>query len=53
MLMPQTPLRVAVQEDKQIKHDSHDREREAAGSSGNEPLFDIDEATQSRKSGWL
>jgi hypothetical protein len=42
--MPQTPLRVAVHEDKQIKPDSHDREPEAAGSSGNEPLFDIDEA---------
>ena len=42
--MTLTPLRVAVQQDKQIDHNSHDREPDAPGSSGNKPLFDIDQA---------
>ncbi len=42
--MTKTPLGIAVQEDKQINHHSHDREPDAAGSSRDEQLSDIDEA---------
>jgi len=42
--MTKTPLGVAVQEDKQIDHHSHDREPDAPGSSRNQPPFEIDEA---------
>jgi len=42
--MTLTPLRIAVQEDKQIKHHSHDREPDAPGSSRNESHCEIDEA---------
>jgi hypothetical protein len=41
--MTKTPLWIAVQEDKQIDHHSHDREPDAPGSSGNKPLFDINQ----------
>jgi len=42
--MTLTPLRIAVEEYKQINHYSHDHEPGAPRSSRNEPLFDIDEA---------
>jgi len=44
--MTLSPLRIAVQEDKQINHHSHNREPDAPGSSGNESLSDNDEAAK-------
>jgi hypothetical protein len=39
-----TPLRIAVQEDKQIDHNRHDREPDPTASFRNEPPFETDEA---------